>query len=195
MNDDRLEKLLRQADTMAGPPCPPATDLAHRVMRSAARRRLVRTGSACAASILLVLIGSAWLMRSGAARGPTIAVQPPSPEEIKRLRTEMEALGREADSRTEVIRRVAAWQRQAGKLAELQRQANQPDPLEESRGQVEKAAFLMYCDARRLCRDPDTVDRCVAVCRRIVELFPQTAWGQVARQQLIELEGSKGETS
>ncbi|MBN2022717.1 MAG: hypothetical protein JW809_07965 [Pirellulales bacterium] len=188
--DDRLVQLLREAGRAAVPPAASA-DLAGRVRRRHARRtRPRRVAGGAAAALVLIAAGGALVAawRSGNGQSPEVATQaePATSDadaaEIARLRTEIERLEAEAQRLAEVIRQNERREQLNRRLAALRREAGGLDGRELALVEFEKTAFLLI--HRADSRAPD--DRAAAY-RQAAELFPETTWGQTARERLNKI--------
>ena len=198
MGDDRIEELLRQADRAAGarPAMPP--DLAGRVRRLARRRRAVRITTGAVAAALAVGIATAVFM-AGPHGEPapvdnTLIVDVDNPQDdLVRLRVEFGELRAEAEATLAVARRILDLQSEQKLLAELARIRARPDPVEEVRQQMDKAAFIIVYQADRMYRELNLHESAIASYRQSIKLFPQTRWADVARERLAEIESPKGD--
>jgi len=94
----------------------------------------------------------------------------------------------EAETQMLVVRQLRAWERQQARLAELERQlAAIPDPLEEVRRQVEQAAYTMVYHADLKYNKLNLKDSAIQDFQRVIKLYPQTRWAQVAQNKLSEI--------
>jgi hypothetical protein len=203
MATDPLEKLLRRADVSAGLPSVLPVDLPRRVRHLAERRRRVRIGGAAAAVCVatFLLLYSIPAPRPGGRAG---IVQVASQREVQpgealadaeRARAEIARLRAEGDLRMEIVRRTVAIQQRELRLAQLERQAAQPDPLRLAQAQVEEAASILVHHADRLHRTFDLQASAIDSYRRTIDLFPQTRSAQTARARLVELQAKQGDSS
>jgi len=203
MTTDPLEDILRLADAAAGSPSPLPADLPRRVRHLAERRRQVRIGGTAAA----VCVATFLLLYSIPAprpdgRGGVVRVTP-QPEvqpgealaDGERVRAEIARLRAEGDLRMEIIRRTLAIQQRELRLAQLEREAAQPDPLRLAQAQVEEAASILVHHADRLHRTFDLQASAIDSYRRAIDLFPQTRSAQTARARLVELQAKQGDSS
>jgi len=204
MATDPLEKLLRRADALAGLPSALPADLPRRVRHLAERRRRVRiAGSAAAAACLaafLLLYGVPAPRPDG---GDGVVQVTPQHEaqpgealaDAEWVRAEIARLRAEGDLRMEIVRRILAIQQQQARLAELERELAQPDPLRLAQAQVEEAASILVHHAERLHRTFDLQASAIDSYRRTIDLFPQTRSAQTARARLVELQAKQGDSS
>ena len=192
MTHERLEQLLRDADTGGDAPAVDAT-LADRVRARAKRRqRRVRAvgGSAVATACLVATVAIvAWVMRPDAQRtspGPVI-VRATTPDLAEKLRAEMLALSQEADRRAAAAEALWAAEGSVRRVVRRRSTAGTVDVA----AQVERAAFTMVYQAARMPAARGAASPAAEVYRQVAQSFPHTASGEVARQRLIELENRK----
>jgi len=203
MTTDALESLLRRADAVAGLPSVPPADLPRRVRHLAERRRRVRiAGSAAAVCVatFLLLYNIPAPRPDGRGRVVQVTPQPEvQPGEVladaERVRAEIARLRAEGDLRMEIISRTLAIQQRELRLAQLEREAAQPDPLRLAQAQVEEAASILVHHADRLHRTFDLQASAIDSYRRTIDLFPQTRSAQTARARLVELQAKQGDSS
>jgi len=55
------------------------------------------------------------------------------------------------------------------------------------------AALILVSRADRMARDPGLRASAMESYRRVIRLFPQTIWSQVAREKLTEIQRAQGE--
>lgn len=198
MSDDPLRQILQQADAAAGDPPEIAGDLAHRVRTLAARRRRVSFGLSAAAAVVLAAGMTFLLSRtptsSERGAGPGIVQSGQVQPGLVEIRTEIERLGREAEIRLAVARRMQELLEQMERSKTRKRQHDYPDPVARARREVDRAAFVLVSQADRMCRDLDLCDSAAVKYQRVVDLFPETPWATVARQRLDEIK-PKGDVS
>ncbi len=196
MKADPIDELLRRADLAAGEP-PVPDDLAGRVRRKARRRRLAAISAGAGVTVLLAaaVAVALWPPRPQTSRPTAQAPSAASHEEVLRLRAEITALRAEADSRAAVLNQVVARLRQQqDHLADLQRQLDRPDPLEQVRRQIDRTAYIMVYQADHSRGELGFVDSPEQTYRRVIELFPDSRWANVARERIAEMQSGKGDT-
>jgi tetratricopeptide (TPR) repeat protein len=185
MSDQEIEKLLQEADRMAGRPAEVRVDLSG-IRRRAHRRRYVSiVGPVAAAAVLMVALGI-W--------GVTLRIPQPTLEQqrIASLENQVEQLQARTDAALSLIQEVLEQERRQKRLDELEAQlASIPDPFEEMRKQVDKTAFMLVYQADRLYRELNQTGSAVEAYNRVIRLFPENRWAQVARQRLAEIENKK----
>lgn len=187
MNDDTIKDLLRQADRAAGTrSAPPGlADLVRRRMR---RQRVVTTKRyvAAAAAIIVITSGAILILSRSKPPGRSAPV-----DEFTKLRTEIEQLRAEADTRMAIIEQMLARQSRKERLARLEWELARPDPVEQVRLELERTACIMVYQANRMYQELDLPESAVKSYRQVIELFPETHWAKVARQRLTKIEGNQ----
>jgi hypothetical protein len=195
MASDPLGEWLRRADAAAGLPLPIQADLAERVRHQARRRRTTRAAAGAAAMVLLA-VGAVWALwplierPTGNGAGPIVAATAEQAE-IARLQEKVHRLQEEVQWRTAAIERTLTLETQQRRLAELRRRAAEPDALDRLDQQTDQTAFTIIYQADRMYKELGLEARAVEDYRRVIRLFPETRWAEVARKRLSEIEGSE----
>jgi uncharacterized protein YoxC len=185
MLNDSLEKLLQEADQTAGPPKQVRVDLSE-IHNRAKRRRIVNiTGPVAAAAVLMVALGlwSATLRTTGTM---------PEQNKIASLENQVKQLQAQTDAAMRLIQEMLEKERRQQRLDELEAElASISDPLEQMQKQVDKAAFILVYQADRLYRELNQTNSAIEAYNRVIRLFPENQWAQVAKQRLEEIENRK----
>jgi len=185
MPEDKIEELLHEADWTAGRPAEVRVDLS-RIRRRAHRRRYVSiVGPVATAAVLMVALGI-WSV--------TLTVPPPTPEQerIADLENQVRQLQARTDAAMSLIQEMLEQERRRQRLDELEAElASIPDPFEEMQKQVDKTAFMLVYQADRLYRELNQTTSAVEAYNRVIRLFPENRWAQVARQRLKEIEDKR----
>ncbi|MHC4642581.1 MAG: hypothetical protein ACYS32_13125 [Planctomycetota bacterium] len=183
MTEDKIKNLLQEADHMAGEPASLSTNLAFAVRRRANRRQTVNLAARIAAAAVVVIALGVWSFTAKKARDR---------QRIVALEMQIEQLRVQTDATLNLIREVLDEERKQRRLQELQAQlASIPDPLEEIQKQVDKTAFILVYRANRMYRELDQKDSAIQAYNRVIELFPQSRWAEVARQRLSEIKNNQ----
>ncbi|MBN1489464.1 MAG: hypothetical protein JXA69_06050 [Phycisphaerae bacterium] len=194
---DSIEQLLRAADRAASPPPIAPADLAGHVRRLARRRRTLRAvGGAAAAAMVVLAVGSRFLMpQAGPTAESPIATgpQPATQNEVTQLRAEIAALRQEADAALALARQLAAERQRQDQVAALQRVIDGPDAVDEVRREMDQAAFTIVYQADRMLRELNLPESAIESYRQAIRLFPDSPSAAVARQRLAEIETLKGD--
>ncbi|MBN2312960.1 MAG: hypothetical protein JXM79_03455 [Sedimentisphaerales bacterium] len=185
MSDQKIEKLLQDADRTAGRPAPVRVDVSD-IRRRAKRRQVVHIGGPIAAAAVLMVALSIW---SGSLRTTQTTLEQ---ERIASLESQVKELQAQTDAAMSLIQEVLEQERRQQRLDELEAElAGIPDPLEEMQKQVDKTAFILVYQADRLYLELHQTDSAVEAYHRVIRLFPENQWAQVARQRLEEIEKKK----
>ena len=185
MTEDKIKDLLQKADRMAAQIRPLHIDPVA-IHRRAERRHLIMNIAAPAAIAAILLFASIIVIQ---------AARPHKPSEQKQifsLQQELKHLQAKTDAVLNLVQQVLESERRQRRLNELEATlASIPDPIEETQRQVDKTAFILVYQADRLYRQSNQTDSAVQTYNRVIKLFPQTQWAEVARQRLSEIETKK----
>ena len=66
---------------------------------------------------------------------------------------------------------------------------------QEIRKQVDKTAFILVYQANRMYSELDQKDSAIQEYNRVIELFPQSRWAEVARQRISEIQNEQTNNS
>ena len=185
MTEDKIKNLLQKADKTAGTAAPISANLAAAVRRRAKQRRFVSLAAPVAAAAVVLIAFGIWHFTSAPAdqtheQGKVAALQ----AEIKQLRAQ-------TDATLKLIREVLENQRRQHRIRELEAKlASIPDPLEEMQKQVDKTAFTLVYQANCMYNELNQKDSAIRTYNRVIELFPQSKWADVARRRLSEIQNN-----
>jgi tetratricopeptide (TPR) repeat protein len=187
MTEDKIKNLLQEVDRMAGGPDPTSSNLAAAVRRRANRRQTVNLTARIAAAAVVVVALGFWGFTAKKARDR---------KRIIALELQIEQLRAQTDATLNLIREVLDEERKQRRLNELQaRLASYSDPLEEIQKQVDKTAFILVYQANRMYCELDQKEAAIQAYNRVIELFPQSSWAEVARQRLSEIKSKQNNNS
>jgi hypothetical protein len=179
MTEDKIKNLLQKADQTAGEPVHISTNLGKLVQRRAGHKQTLNLAVRIAAAAIVIIALGIWSFTAKKARDR---------QRIIALEAEIKQLRVQTDATLNLIREVLDEERKQRRLNELQAQlASYSDPLEEIQKQVDKTAFILVYQANRMYRELDQKDSAVQAYNRVIELFPQSRWAEVARQRLSEI--------
>ena len=78
------------------------------------------------------------------------------------------------------------------RLLELEEElASIPDPLVEIERQYDRAAFVLVYQADRLYKELNLKGSAVETYNRVIDLFPENKWAEVARMRLSKMSESE----
>jgi len=185
VSDERLTNLLKDADRYYEPRRA-AADLEQRVTHAVrrARRIEVGVGLAAAAALLLAVYPTLRVVRTAIPPKQTARAEPLAANEAS-LRAEIASLRQEAEMHRGVALRILANRALRASSAHLKRTANgqSSSTARQIERQVDRAAELVVKRAARLMQASETCDA-AAELRRVIKLFPESPWAEVARRRL-----------
>ena len=185
MTEDKIKKLLQQADKTAGRAASVKVNITA-IRRRAGRRNMI--------NLVAPLVSAAVLMVALSILAVMFRTAEPTPEQqkIALLETQIKQLQARTDAALNLIQEVLEDEKRQHRLDELKAQlASIPDPLEETRKQVDKTAFILVYEADRLYNELNQTDSAIENYNRVIKLFPENRWAKVARQRLYEIENKK----
>jgi hypothetical protein len=184
MNEEEIKNLLQQADNLADKPA--RADVNISVIRRRGHRHIIKTVLPPAiAAVLIIAFGARYLTQKH-------EIQNNESEKIASIEVRIEKLQASTDNAIKLIHEVLKQERKQKQLDELNAQlASIPDPLEEIRKQVDKTAFILVYQADQLYRELNETDSAVETYKRVIKLFPENRWAQVARERLAEIKNKQ----
>lgn len=204
MKRDTLHNLLTTADAVgmraaegAEPAdradCADRDDLAGQVRSRARRRKHVRLSLAAVAVTVMGLAGLMRLMPSRenplARGGDPIGVISDRNAEASRLQAEIFELQREARRSEELVKRFEEAERRGRLAAQMSRSRPSSDALSAIRFEQDRSALILVQQAQRFDTEMRKRPEALDAYRRVVALFPQSQWADVARKRLDEMQG------
>jgi tetratricopeptide (TPR) repeat protein len=182
MNEQEIKNLLQQADKTANKPAWAGLNIKN-IRHRAGRRRIIKIILPPATAAVLLITTGIWII---SAKSNNRIHQT---EKTASIEARIEKLQASTDSAINLIQEVLEQQRRQKQLDELNaRLASIPDPLEEIQKQVDKTAFILVYQADRMYRELNETDSAVETYKRVIKLFPENQWAQVARERLDEIE-------
>lgn len=187
MTEDKIKNLLYEADQTAGGPVPLSSNIAAAVRRRASRRHTANLAFRVAAAAVVLFALGIWSFNVKKARDR---------QRIVVLEAEIKQLKTQTDATLNLIRQVIDEERKHRRLDEMRAQlASIPDPLEDIQKQVDKTAFILVYQANRMYSELNQKDSAVQAYKRVIELFPQSPWAEVARQRISEIQNNQLDNS
>jgi uncharacterized protein YoxC len=186
MTEDKIRELIKKADQTAGGPVPVSVDLSA-VRRNASRWQTLNLAVRIVIVAVVVITLGIWSYTAKKTRDR---------QRIVALEMQIKQLRAQTDATLSLIREVLEEERKQRRLNELRAQlAGIPDPLEEIQKQVDKTAFILVYQANRMYSELDQKDSAIRAYNRVIELFPQSRWAEVARQRLSEIKDNQHNNS
>jgi hypothetical protein len=180
ITEESFQQLLADADNRAARS--PVLD-AHKVIASVRsmqthrkRRNVILTGCASVAAAILI-VGLIWDQHD---RNKQL--------QIAQLQNQIELLNQRLDKTMAMVQQTLVTQRQQEKLNQLEGQLAEYDAAGQKRqAQEESTALTILIQADRL-QNANLHGDAQIFYKRIMELYPDTCWAQVARQKLESLQ-------
>lgn len=184
MSEERLKELLRQADRCAeSHRSSPGGDLADIVRRRARSRHIRRISfSSAAAAVILVAIGVWTVVSMSNVRNA---------RQIAALEAKVAELTAQMETSLRFVKELTQHEREHARRLQLERElAAIPDPLEEIARQDDRTAFVMVYQADKLYRELNLRGSAVKTYNRVIKLFPENRWAEVAKERLSQMSQS-----
>jgi hypothetical protein len=182
MTEDKIKNLLQKADQMAGAPAPVSANLSAAVSRRAHRRRIATFAAPLAAAAVVIIVLGIWGLKINFGE---------KTDEQRRASQIKQSQAR-SDASLKLPPEVIENEPRQQRLDELEAQlASIPDPIEEIQKQVDKTAFILVCQADRMYRELDLKASAIQTYKRVIKLFGQTQWAEVARNRLAEIKNNQ----
>lgn len=180
---DRIKELLKKADQSVGTPRLASVDTVT-VRQIAHRRQATHTTIPIASAAVSILAAAFW--------GLSVRAQTQRQQQIALLQAQIAQLSTRTDATLHLVNEVLEQERRRSELDALEASlAEIPDPQEELRMQVDKAAFVLVYQADRTYRELNNADSAIESYKRVVQFFPKSQWAEVARKRLAEIENRR----
>ncbi len=182
MNEEEIKNLLQRADNTAGKPAWTSVNISNIHCRAGHKRIIKTVLPPAIAAVLLIAVGI-WNSTKKSENKNL------KPEQIISIEARIEKLQASTDNAIKLIHEILEQERKQKQLDELHAQlASIPDPIEEIQKQVDKTAFILIYQADQLYRELNKTDSAVETYKRVIRLFPENRWAQVARERLENIE-------
>ena len=194
MKRDTLHNLLSNADAM-GIRAAERSDheLVEQVRSKARRRKRVRHSLIAAAVMLVGVSGLLRLMpppeNPVAKRGDSVQIITDREAEAVKLQAEVFQLRQESQQREQLVRRLLEAERRGKLAAQLNKSRPSSDTLAAIRLEQDRSALILIHQAQRFDSEMQKRPEALEAYRRVVALFPQSQWADVARKRLDEMQG------
>jgi len=177
MNDLSLTDLLKQAD-LAAPAAVPETAAIELAVRTALRRRRTARWAAMAAALVVLAV---------AAGVRTVQVH--SDARIAEVERRVRELNEQSQATLAMVQEVLEGQRRQERLVRLHEELDSmPDVHAQMEADIDRSAFVLLYQADQMYRELNLKETAVEGYRRLIELFPQNRWAQIARERLEEID-------
>ena len=196
MHEDKLKNLLFKADHDAGEPFPVKVDISA-IRKQAKHRQIYRIVYPAAAAAIVILSIGIWSLsgsKTEPAKKPILLAND--------FETKIKQLQASTDETIQLIQEISKQEQRQKKLSELEAElASIPDPIEQINEQLDRTAFILVYSADKMYKELNLTDSAVETYKRVIKLFPDNQWAQVARERLDEIknrrnnnDSSKGES-
>jgi TolA-binding protein len=192
MTDDKIKRMLQEADQQAGP-AQVGDDIAIKV-RLRAKYRHVRNISGVAAAAMVLVSFGLWTAMVGQEPDGGVKVAGTAAEEVRiaKLEKQVDQLQAKNDAMLDLVNEVLERDRRDRRLAKLHAElASIPDPIKEIEKNVDKTAFILIYQADRMYNELNQKESAVKAYQQIIELFPNNQWAEQARKRLSEIKENK----
>jgi hypothetical protein len=197
MTDDKLKNLIKEVDRNAIQPCPVEVDIST-IYKRAHRRKISRIVYPAAVAAVLILAVGIWSLSIKKTETGKEQIQIASNDTTMKIKQIMASTD-EAINLIQEIRENEERQRRINKLeAEL---ASIPDPIKQINEELDRTAFILVYSADKMYKELNLTSSAVETYKRVIKLFPDNQWAQVARERLEEIknrpnnnDSSKGES-
>ncbi|MHC4123223.1 MAG: tetratricopeptide repeat protein [Planctomycetota bacterium] len=185
MTEDRIEKLLQKADRAVFHPSLSSDALSAAVRIRAGKKHFTNITATFAVAALILIVPIIWNLI------PKTVDTIQDKSKIASLEEQVRQLEAKTNATLNLVREVLEHEQKQHRLDELQAElANIPDPLEETKNQINKTAFILVYQADRMYRELNQKDSAVEAYNRVIKSFPQTPSADTARQRLLEIKNS-----
>ena len=185
MTEDRIKNLLQETDRMAERPEAFKVDISV-IHKKAQRRKIINIASPVAAAAVLIL-GICFLI-----------LQTPDTELIEKpletTTTEMKIKQLQANTEATInlIHEILEQERSQQRLNELEAElASIPNPIEKVNEELDRTAFILVYSADKMYNELNLTDSAVETYKRVIKLFPDNQWAQVARERLDTIKNAE----
>ena len=195
MNEYKLKNILSKADANAGEPTPVKVNISE-IEKRAHRKKIYKiVYPSAAAAVILFAICFVTLI-TGKSEAPKDPVQLVNEIEIR-----IKQLNESTDNILNMIQEINEQDQEKKRLDELEAElALIPDPIHKVNEELDKTAFTLVFAADKMYKELNMTDSAVDTYKRVIRLFPDNQWAQVARERLEEIQkrndngSSKGES-
>jgi len=178
MTEDKIKNLIQEADRLAGRPKTFKVDISA-IHKKAHRRKIINIASPVAAAAALIF-GVSFLILQTPNTKPI-----EEPTEIASTQMKIKQLQATTDATINLIHEILEQERRQKRLYELEVElASIPDPIEQINEELDRTAFILVYSANKMYDELNLTDSAVETYKRVIKLFPDNQWAQVARERL-----------
>ena len=191
MNNDKLSDLLARFDERAPAAGAVSGDLAGVVRRRAWRQRRTRGIIVKAAAMIVIAVLGTWAVignNSNTETAEPLAGTVQSQESIAQLEVEVAQLSAKVDSLLSLLEETRIDRRREKRIVTLQAELSSiSDPVEEMNRNIDKVVINLLYRADKI-KDEHLA---VKAYERIIKLFPDNYYADVAREKIKEITGKQ----
>jgi hypothetical protein len=185
MTEDRIKNLLKETDRLAGRPKTFKVDISS-IRKKAQRRKIINIASPVAAAAVLIF-GVGFLILHAP---DTESIEKP----VETASTEMKIkqLQASTDATLNLIHEILEQEQRQQRLKVLKAElAAIPDPIKQINEELDRTAFILVYSADKMYNELNLTDSAVETYKRVIKLFPDNQWAQVARERLDTIKNAE----
>ena len=187
MSEDKIKRMLQEADRQAGPPETFEVDISA-IRKKALHRKIINIASPVAAAAVLIF-GVCFLILQTPETKPI-----PKPIETASTEMKIKQLQANTEATINLIHEILEQERSQQRLNELEVElASIPDPVEKVNEELDRTAFILVYSADKMYNELNLTDSAVETYKRVIKLFPDNQWAQVARERLDTIKNSENQ--
>ena len=185
MTEDRIKNLIQEADRLAGQPEYVKVDISA-IRRKAQRRKIINIASPVAAAAVMIF-GVSFLILQIQDIEPI-----EEPTEIASTEMKIKQLQASTDATINFIHEILEQEQRQKRIHELEAElASIPDPIEKVNEELDRTAFILVYSADKMYNELNLTDSAVETYKRVIQLFPDNQWAQVARERLDTIKNAE----
>ena len=195
MNEDKLTNILKKSDANANQPSSVNVDIS-KIRKQVHRKRIAKIAypsTAAAIVLFAICFWSLYNIKNEPLKDP---IQLTNDIEVR-----IKELNRSTDNLLNLMQEINEQEKEQKRLNELEAElASIPDPIKLVNEELDKTAFTLVFAADKMYKELNLTDSAVETYKRVIKLFPDNQWAQVARERLEEIQkrndndSSKGES-
>ncbi|MBN1795889.1 MAG: hypothetical protein JW804_04390 [Sedimentisphaerales bacterium] len=184
--EDRIQNILKKADQAAGKTTNIPSNLTDIIRLRAQRKHTTNAVFVTLfVSVPLAILGT-WFL---ADRPTQIAHQDVKIETIQHKVSQLE---KSTETTLALIDKILDREERLRRIDELEAKvAKMDDSLNQVRLEFDKTAFILVNNANRMYDELDMKRPAIEEYKRIISLYPQSRWAEVAKQKLLEIKNEK----
>lgn len=194
MSEDKLKNLICRADRDAGQQLSVEVDISA-IRRRAKSRKIYTTYYPVAAAAVVIL---AVFFLNIFEKKPEKQIGYAANDIVAQIKQ----LHESTDNTINLIREIFENEEKQKRISDLESElASIPDPIKQINEELDRTAFILVYSADKMYKELNLTSSAVETYKRVIKLFPDNQWAQVARERLEEIknqrnnnDSSKGES-